>query len=142
MELTAEQWWTFFTIASRHIRGTLKSEVSQWTEPAEEFYRKSYCAWTVFERLGCDTHYWTAELPKETELYEHGVLDGGEWGQPFRFDEIAHLIVPVEYTEDRYVDQKYTMWCHTQDIVGLSRLLDEANIPHKLHETFLELKLY
>lgn len=142
MQMTSEQWRTFFTLASRHILATRKSELDECSAPSKTFGRESYCAWTVFDRLGCDTIYWTAGLPNEHDLQEQGLRDGGEWGQPFQYDEIAHLIIPAEYTEDFHVDQKWIMWRHRQDIHGLSKLLDEASIPHMLHATFLELKLY
>jgi hypothetical protein len=142
VELTAEQWRTFFTIASRHIRGTLKSEVNEPTAPLRADFIKSYCAWTSHDRLGYDTLYWTLPLPVEKDLQENGLRDGGMWREPIPYNDIAHVIIPAEYTEDYHVDEKWIFWSHTQDIAGLSKLLDEASIPHKLHETFLELKLY
>lgn len=103
---------------------------------------KSYCAWTSHDRLGYDTLYWTLPLPVEKDLQENGLRDGGMWREPILYNDLAHVIIPAEYTEDYQVDEKWIFWSHTQDIAGLSKLLDDASIPHKLHDKFLELKLY
>lgn len=143
MELTAEQWRTFFTIASRHIRGTLKSsEVTEWSEPARVDFDISYCAWTVHDRLGYDTMYWTSPLPEERDLKDDYLRDGGKWGEPILYRDIAHVIIPSVFTEEYHIGRKFVMWSHTQEIYGLSKLLEEASIPHELHDKFLELKLY
>ena len=86
--------------------------------------------------------YWTGTLPEEDDLQREHLRDGGAWRQPFLYTEIAHLILPSRYLEDSYADAVYTQWTHEQDIAGLSQLLSEVEIPHRLYPTFLELKLY
>jgi hypothetical protein len=140
--MTSEQWRIFFTIASKHIRGTLTSRPLEGMEIGAAIHRVSYCAWTTFERLGFDTIYWKAGLPEESDLLADHVRDGGAWGQPFLYAEIAHLIIPSSYLEEVYVDDAYVQWTHKQDIAGLGRLLVDREIPHRQHPTFLELKLY
>lgn len=141
--MTDEMWRRFFVIASRYIRGTLKTELSQWVEAGGQSFRTSYCAWTTFDRLGYSTIYWTGGLPLEKDLGVKGINDGGEWGQPFSYSEIAHLIIPAKFDEESYGDGRvFRMWEHTQDIAGLSDLLKAESVPHNLLPNFLELKLY
>jgi len=104
---------------------------------------RSWCCWTTFGRLECDTVYWSGELPLESELNVTSVADGGSWGQPFRYREIAHIIIPRTFCEEPPSDgREFTQWYHEQDIDGLSEALSSQGIDHKLLQYCLELKLY
>lgn len=140
--MTSEEWRTFFTIASRNLRETLKSEALEAMASDAPIHRSTYCAWTTFERLGFHTIYWNSGLPDEDDLRQDGLRDGCAWGQPFLYAEIAHVLVPASFLEEYHRNHTYIQWTHTQDINGLSRLLENAKIPHLLHATFLELRLY
>lgn len=140
--MTPEQWRTFFTIASRHIRGTLQSQPLDGMDRACPIHRLSHCAWTTFECLGFETIYWSAGLPEYQDLLADHLRDGGAWGQPFSYAEIAHLIIPSRFLEEDHVEGVLVQWTHEQDIAGLSELFADVHIPHTLHATFLELKLY
>jgi hypothetical protein len=77
-------WRTFFSICARVLGpGEMRAAQSQ-----------SWCAWTTFERLISDSGYWTSGLLAEPELMETYTVDGGPWGQPFSYQNIAHVIIP------------------------------------------------
>jgi hypothetical protein len=104
--------------------------------------KRTWCAWTTFERLAEDSGYWTAALPLERELLDTGTADGGSWGQPFRYDQIAHLILPRRYCWEQISYEGFTSGVHTQDVESLSKHLAATGIPHRLTELVLEIKLY
>lgn len=125
-------WKLILSIASKHLSNN----------PCEVVGKRTWCAWTTFERLGEDAGYWTAPLPDEAELLEGYIADGGNWGQPFPYEQIAHLIVPRRYYWDRFGEGVYVSGHHIQDIDGVSELLTKNGIPHRLTIYALEVKLY
>lgn len=125
-------WHKFLAIASKHM--SLK--------PANVPGKWSWCAWTTFERLGEDAGYWTAPLPLETELLEDGTSDGGTWGQPFRYCQLAHVIVPRRFHSEQISAEGYNSGVYTQDVDGLSERLTVEGVVHRLTELVLEVKLY
>lgn len=125
-------WHKFLAIASKHLS----------LNPCEAPGKWSWCAWTTFERLGEDAGYWTAPLPLESELLEEGTLDGGTWGQPFRYSQLAHLIVPRRFYWEQISAESFNSGVHMQDIGSLSERLTIEGIAHRLTELVLEVKLY
>jgi hypothetical protein len=103
---------------------------------------ESWCSWTTFDRLEDDAGYWTCAMPKESELNETYIADGGTWGQPFRYCEIAHVIVPAHFRWERVINQELTFGVKNQRIADLSRLLESREVPHRTTERVLEIKLY
>ncbi|MBV1690969.1 hypothetical protein KRR38_25645 [Novosphingobium sp. G106] len=103
---------------------------------------RSWCSWTTFGALSIDARYWVDELPLESELGEQYVHDGGTWGQPFLYEELAHVIIPRRFIEDSMFNKKFTSWEHEQDIDGLSVLLNDAGIEHRTSQLVLEVKLF
>ena len=125
-------WHRFLTIASNHLGLNPCSATSKW----------SWCAWTTFERIGEDAGYWTAPLPLETEILADGTSDGGTWGQPFRYEQLAHFIIPRRFYWEEISADGFKSGVHEQDIEGLSHKLTIAGMAHRLTELVLEVKLY
>ena len=124
--MTDAQWKTFFeTCAAVLGKGHRVMKQSD-----------SWCSWTTFGRLkGNDAGYWTAGLPNAEDIGPSHINDGGVWGQPFSYSDIAHVIVPEKFiTDDGTVK--------SQDIKRLSRQLSAASIPCKVTAGVLEIKVY
>jgi hypothetical protein len=105
------------------------------------YHSKNWCSWTTFKRVTSDALYWARGLPKEGEYGEHGVNDGGNWGQPFPYTSIAHLIIPRRF---EFCDMYQGQFVHKQteqEIDRLSVLLHEHGIEHVISEWALELRL-
>jgi hypothetical protein len=89
-----EQWKKFFTICTETLgEGDRQLYCSQ-----------SWCAWTVFDRLGGDwlggaTGYWTGGLPALKDITDKYVWGGPwDWGDPFRYENLAHVIIPRRFS--------------------------------------------
>jgi hypothetical protein len=145
-------WRAFLTLARRHLENTIKTTQPEWVFGSDQSQLRCWCSWTTFSRLANDAGYWTAELPQEDELGDRGTNDGGTWGQPFPYEDLAHVIIPRRFSEEvfgrkRYSQElegqnRYTCWHHAQDIDGLAPMLDAAGIKHRLAAHALEVKLY
>jgi hypothetical protein len=134
-KLTDEQWHAFFLACCERL------------PPGSEFHYprlgESWCAFTTFRRLGDDAGYWTHGLPHMNDIGERWINDGGVWGQPFHFHDLAHLIIPKTFGWERYEDGRFVDGGRdTQDIEGLSAALTEKRIEHRLTELVLEIKCY
>jgi len=129
--MSDEEWFTFFSVCAR----VLGPGAHQPTEGG------SWCAWTTFRSLGEVVNYWSAGLPLQSELGAIGTNDGGTWGQPFLYRDLAHVIVPREVYWERTVPQ-FINGTKTQNLEQLSKDLNAARIPHRLTELVLEVKLY
>lgn len=105
-------------------------------------YSESWCSWTTFGRLRDDAGYWTRGLPAASEVFETHIGDGGVWGQPFDFADLAHLIVPREFYWESDPGPEWTCGTKRQDVEGLSQKLMAAGIPHRLTDLVLEVKCY
>ena len=81
-------------------------------------------------------------LPAAEEVEAWGIRDGGTWGQPFRFDDLAHLIVPREFYWERGQGADSERGHRAQDLVGLSTALQAAAVEHRLTGLVLEIKLF
>jgi len=96
-------------------------------------FSETWCSWTTFGRLAAsDAGYWTAGLPNSANIGDTYIGDGGVWGQPFHFSDLAHLIVPGKFVTDDGVVK-------TQDIQRLSARLGALGVPHKLAAALAEL---
>lgn len=125
-------WHKTLTIATQQL------SLNLCTAPG----KRTWCAWTTFERLGEDAGYWTAALPLAAELLETGTADGGSWGQPFLYSQIAHLIIPRRFYWEQMSPEGFSSGVHIQDVERLSQRLAAEAIPHRLAELVLEIKLY
>jgi hypothetical protein len=98
-------------------------------------FSDTWCSWTTFRRLTeSDAGYWTAGLPNAEDIAEGHIRDGGVWGQPFQYSEIAHWIVPGKFIADDGTAK-------SQDIKRLSQTLKAASVPCTLSAGVLEIKV-
>ena len=102
----------------------------------------SWCAWTTFDRLATDAGYWTCGLPAASDLREGFIADGGIWGQPFWFVQLAHVIVPARFYWENSLSSRFESGYKSQPIGQLSEHLSQRGVPHRLTELVLEIKLY
>jgi hypothetical protein len=128
-------------ISARHLQRPKSTTENEFSAPGAVSRLRSWCSWTTFDRLKSDAGYWTAELPLESELGESYVADGGTWGQPFPYGELAHIIIPRCFIEE-HSGVAFRQWAHEQDIDGLSQQLETADVRHYLSEYALEVKLF
>jgi len=89
-----------------------------------------------------DIHYWQAGIPAENELCATYVADGGTWGQPFTYQDLAHVIVPRSFSWEFGVGTDFQCGTKVQDIDRLSHALSGAGINHRKTDLLLEIKLY
>jgi hypothetical protein len=103
----------------------------------------SWCAWTTFSSLEHWLTYWACGLPEADELLATGTADGGTWTQSFTYSDLAHLIIPARfYWETSTPDAGFQSGYKSQAIEKLSQELSRLEIPHRLSERVLEIKLY
>ncbi|RIX40306.1 MAG: hypothetical protein D3M94_21800 [Rhodocyclales bacterium GT-UBC] len=102
----------------------------------------SWCSWTTFSRLASDAGYWTAGLPKLNEIGDSFIHDGGVWGQPFSYSDIAHLIIPAKFFWESSAVGTYSCGEKEQNIKALSVRLASEKIPHRLTPLVLEIKVF
>jgi len=103
---------------------------------------KNWCSWTTFRRLNEDCLYWASGFPAPGEFTDTHVVDGGVWGQPFSYKDIAHLIVPKKFYWESQSNRGFESGFKEQDIILLSKFLTDRNVPHKLTEITLEIRAY
>lgn len=130
--MTNGQWKEFFEICHSFLgKGEFSSILSE-----------SWCSWTTFSRLNQDAKYWAAGLPNDEDIGEVGINDGGTWGQPFKYQEIAHLIIPRKFYWETEGGPTFQFGYKEQDIAALSKTLIERQLPHRLTDLVLEVKCY
>lgn len=130
--MNSELWRTFFVTCTEVLgRGAFSAVQSD-----------NWCAWTTFDRLKTDLHYWTSGLPLKEELGDKNIKDGGVWGQPFSYDSIAHIVIPKSFIWELWSDKEFKTGDKEQPIEYLSSLLTERGIPHRLTDLVLEIKCY
>ena len=128
-----ETWRALLTTARRALgRGYSQSWASE-----------SWCAWTTFSSLEHTLTYWASGLPDEDELLATGTADGGTWTQPFSYSDLAHLVIPARfYWETNTLGTGFRNGYKSQEIAKLSKEFSRLEIPHRLSERVLEIKLY
>src|SRR5689334_12971292 len=90
--MTNEEWRTFFLVCSRVLGPGYR----------QAHFSQSWCAWTTFGALQESVHYWSSGLPAEPALGLLGTNDGGPaWGQPFSYQDIAHIVIPAQFNWER-----------------------------------------
>ncbi|MET2467034.1 hypothetical protein ABXT21_23600 [Ralstonia sp. SM1864_UCD524_TZ4] len=127
-----EAWKTFFT-ACADILGTGASTAAQ---------SNTWCSWTTFNRLREDAGYWQRGLPNHSDIYDAWIGDGGVWGQPFLYADLAHIIVPREFYWERISQEGFESGVRVQDIDNLSVELRTKRVDHRKTDLLLEIKLY
>lgn len=127
-------WKTFFLEAAE----VLSSREQQEADAGPQ----SWCSWTTYRRLQEDAGYWTAPLPVRSEVGDVGILDGGTWGQPFLYEDIAHIVIPRSFYWERILPEGFRSSSEVQPIDALARKLAAHSIQHRLTGFLLEIKLY
>jgi hypothetical protein len=127
-----QDWRTFFQIC-----GAVLGEGSPTASDSE-----SWCAWTTFPQLASNAVYWTAGIPHRKELGATHIADGGTWGQPFAYKELAHVIIPATFDQEVVTNGEFLCLRREQNIETLSDLLSESGIPHRKTNLVLEIKLF
>lgn len=127
-----EEWFSFFKICAENLgAGNLTPSVSN-----------NWCAWTTFTRLSENAGYWTCGLPATTDIHPTHIGDGGVWGQPFHYTELAHIVLPRTFYWETFTNEKFENGFKNQNIEALSKKLSESGILHRVTELVLEIKLY
>jgi len=129
--MTDAEWRCFFEICAS-ILGVGSHDI---------FTSQSWCAWTTFSKLKDDLFYWRHGLPRLDDIADSYIKDGGVWGQPFLYQDIAHIIVPRSFGNE-YAGSRWKYGIKVQDIDQLSDALTAANIIHRKTDLVLEIKLY
>ncbi|HET6943655.1 MAG TPA: hypothetical protein VFH89_16000 [Sphingomicrobium sp.] len=128
-EMSADKWHQFFLTCAELLG------------PGDK--HGSWCAVTTFQRLSDDAGYWTHGLPRASDLAPTHVNDGGVWGQPFAYADIAHVIIPKTFGLDRSENGEWQEYVsQTQEIELLSKALAGKGIDHRLTSLVLEIKLF
>jgi hypothetical protein len=76
------------------------------------------------------------------EVLDTHTADGGVWGQPFPFSDLAHFIVPREFYWESIGGPGFVQGKKDQNIEKLSQALKAAGVPHRLTELVLEIKCF
>src|SRR5690348_9648645 len=111
--MTEAQWQNFFEACAESL-----GQAENW------------CSWTTFTRLRYDAMYWAAGLPKRSEFDSKGIKDGGTWGQPFRYSDLAHVIVPQHFMIETPPGPSWSLKEYKQDVAALSKRLGANGIDH------------
>jgi hypothetical protein len=106
------------------------------------FKSPSWCAWTIFQRLNEDSGYWTAGLPRQSDIADTYIKDGSIWGQPFPFSELAHIIIPKRFYWEKTESGNFESGTRIQNIEKLSLELNRVGVTHRMTDIILEIKLY
>jgi len=125
-------WKDFFQICSQTLGKGSQSE----------YLSESWCSWTTYSRLGLDAQYWASGIPSMDDIADTHIKDGSVWGQPFAYDEIAHVIIPKQFFWEKRSDGDYESGIKSQNIEQLSLELQNADIEHRLTDLMLEVKCY
>jgi hypothetical protein len=133
--LIDEQWRKFFFTCSQVLKASGSDHPQQ---------PKNWCTWTTFSMLNDDLIYWRRELPAIEDIGDTYIKDGGVWGQPFSYDDLAHIVIPRIFRWDTspFRHRHWKQFSLTQNIDELSNALNKQNIPHQITNLVLEIKLY
>lgn len=129
----SNQEWKLFLQTARRLLG--KGAPLSWGS-------ESWCAWTTFSSLKSCLTYWHCGLPDENELLETGTADGGTWCQSFRYNDIAHFIIPASFYWEKVDNSGFHSGTKTQNLEQLSDELKGLCIAHRKTDLVLEIKLY
>lgn len=130
--MTDMEWFSFFKICAKTLGTGRRFAVQSQT----------WCAWTTFSKLQEDVHYWNAGLPNFDDIAESYIKDTAVWGQPFLYQDLAHIVIPREFYWECVSDRAFSNGSKYQDIKLLSVELNKANIAHRVTDVVLEIKLY
>ncbi len=130
--MTDAQWHVFFISAANVLGG----------ENPTAKHSLSRCSWTTFDRLQSDAGYWTGGVPSLDDIWESSIADGGAWGQPFLFSQLAHVIIPRQFEWEDTSGPDWTTVTRRQDLEAFSAMLSKLDVPHRVTELVLEVKCF
>lgn len=107
----------------------------------DPFLSESWCAFTTYSSLTHGIHYFSCGLPPEEDCLPLCTKDGGLWRQSFKYEDLAHFVIPRTFYWERTVNG-FQSGYKEQDIGNLSRQLLALQIPHSLTTLVLDIKLY
>lgn len=102
----------------------------------------SWCAWTTFNAVHLGVHYWYSGIPDYEDILDTHIADGGLWGQPFDYDDLAHVVIPATFYWETEGGPEFKNGTKVQNIRLLSECLTGEGIPHRITDLILEIKLY
>lgn len=108
---------------------------------SDPYLSNSWAAVTTFSSLEHGVTYFNCGFPRVEDYLDTGTRDGGVWRQVFRYDDLAHLIVPRKFYWERTL-HGFESGFKSQDIDGLSAQLRQLKISHFVNKWVLEIKLY
>lgn len=129
--MTDEQWKLILQTCRRFLGP------GDW----DPYLSQSWCAFTTFSSLIDGVHYFSCGFPAEDDCLSVRTKDGGLWRQSFEYSDLAHVIIPKTFYWERSTDG-FQSGYKEQEIDELSRKLVELQIPHRLTNLLLEVKLY
>jgi len=121
------------------VRGAISKLHSTQDLPVEFAWNGDVRQGVIQERLAPG---YTLVRPALPDIGERGTNDSGPWGQPFLYQDLAHVIVPSEFYWQTVAPGQFSNGTKKQDIQELSRQLSAAGISHRLTDLVLEIKLY
>ena len=89
-----------------------------------------------------DAGYWQAGIPREGEVLAERLADGGTWGQPFWYKDLAHLLIPREFFREGVIDGRWEGEPVSQDVELVAARLESNHLPFRLGDYALEVKCY
>lgn len=102
----------------------------------------SWCSRATFRRLKDDAGYWVAGLPNAADILATHIRDGGVWGQPFSYADIAHIVIPRQFYWERISEGGFESGTKYQNIETVAKELREIGIQYRITDIILEIKLY
>jgi hypothetical protein len=105
------------------------------------YLSESWCAFTTFSSLTHGIHYFSCGFPSENEFLETRTSDGGLWRQSFKYNDLAHLVVPKTFYWE-ISENGFQSGYKEQNISELSVILKAKGIEHRITDLVLEVKLY
>lgn len=130
--MTDSDWISFLEICRKTLgRG-------DW----DPYLSDSWCAFTTFSSLRNGVHYWACGFPDEADLLASGTVDGGLWRQIFKYQDLAHVIVPASFYWERFDEGEFKTGWKNQNLSVLSANLKSAGIAHRQTDLIVEVKIY
>lgn len=125
--------WKLFLSTCRKVLGK-----GSWNP----YLSKSWCSFTTFTSLKHNINYWSCGFPDEEEFLEDKTIDGGLWSQSFRYDDMAHLIIPYYFYWESFVDGNFIRGYKTQNLDLLVLELKKNMLYCRQTDLLIEVKLY
>jgi len=87
-------------------------------------------------------YYFNSGFPEEKDCGDRAIADGSVWRQSIAYSDLAHIVIPAVFYWETGTDAGFACGYKEQDLQALAASLEQYEIPHRLTEKVLELKLY